>query len=109
MLRGSAKSIGEPVDAAAAVEGAAGTVPYAAELVGFVDAVATGADADAPRRDLARAAGQAAVVEAAAVLANFEMMTRVADGTGAATPAGIVSRLAGERARLGLDAFRTAR
>lgn len=35
------------------------------------------------RAALVAAAGAELMVEAAAVLANFEMMTRVADGTGA--------------------------
>ena len=56
-----------------------------AELTAFVRAV-VGLDEEATgeaRAALVTAAGPELLVEAAAVLANFEMMTRVADGTGA--------------------------
>ena len=53
----------------------------AAELHGDTTAM------DSARRALVAAAGQAFMVDAAAVAANFHMMTRLADGTGAVIPA----------------------
>ena len=41
---------------------------------------------DEARDALVATAGEAAMVDAAAVIANFEMMTRLADGTGARMP-----------------------
>lgn len=74
-------------------------------LESFVDAV-TGDDPDAAdraRTGLAEAYGRDWLVDAAAVVANFEMMTRLADGTGARlTPVRLESSAA-LRAELGLD------
>ncbi len=63
-----------------------GGLPFGQELVQFASAIA-GFDDDAlqlARNRLVAAAGYPAMVDAAAVAANFEMMTRVANGTGAA-------------------------
>ncbi|MEY4607067.1 MAG: hypothetical protein ACO3S5_06130 [Ilumatobacteraceae bacterium] len=58
---------------------------FEAELLEFTDAIAGYDDAalTEARSALERAAGIEFMVDAAAVAANFEMMTRVADGTGA--------------------------
>lgn len=108
--------MGERIDAAATLAGDqpapdGPAVPLAAELIGFVDAV-TGSDraaADTARAALADAGGPAALVDAAGVLANFEMMTRVADGTGAKQLPDRLAILAAERERLGLDSLTSAR
>lgn len=103
--------MGERIDAAATVAGDDHRVPLAVELVGFVDAVVSGdrTAADTARSALGDSGGPAAVVDAAAVLANFEMMTRVADGTGARQLPQRVASLADERTRLGIDTFPSAR
>lgn len=111
MLRASSHSVGADVDAIAAIQGLDAGVPHGRALVTFVDAV-TGSDRDAAaeaRSTLAAEAGPTAVVEAAAVLANFEMMTRIADGTGAVQNPAHVERLSVEREALGLDRFDSAR
>lgn len=111
MLRASSKPLGQRIDAAAAVRGEAAGVAHGALLVGFVDA-ATSGDSDqaaAARAELAAAAGAQAVVDAAAVLANFEMMTRVADATGAVQLPVRLETLAAEREALGLDRFQSSR
>jgi len=113
MLRASASAVGQPVDAVAAVNGddVEQAVPHGPLLVAFVDAV-TGGDAAAQERAraaLAIAATPASVTEAAAVLANFEMMTRVADATGARMPPERLAPTQHERERLGVDAFPSAR
>ena len=65
-----------------------------AELVGAV------------RRDGAHsddASGEAVMIDAAAVVANFEMMTRLADGTGARFPAVVVADRTQISRALGVD------
>jgi hypothetical protein len=67
-------------------------LPHERELVRFASAAA-GFDEVAlrdARAQLVDAAGEAFMVDAAAVVANFEMMTRVADGTGARFPSEVV-------------------
>jgi hypothetical protein len=75
---------GIKIESIASGEGDAG-LPFGRELIAFADAIA-GYDNDvlaSARRHLVDSAGDSAMVDAAAVAANFEMMTRVADGTGA--------------------------
>jgi len=113
MLRASAEQVGQPVDAVDAVNGneVEQAVPHGPLLVRFVDAV-LGDDperAESARAGLAASATPAAVADAAAVLANFEMMTRVADSTGARLVAGRLSSTEHEREALGVNAFPSAR
>ncbi|MEN9643792.1 MAG: hypothetical protein RL238_461 [Actinomycetota bacterium] len=86
MLSWSSHQDGTPadVDALASGDGDAG-LPHGALLMAFAEAIAQwDDDALTVARDaLVGAAGEAFMVDAAAVAANFEMMTRVADGTGA--------------------------
>jgi hypothetical protein len=89
MLSWSSKESGAPADIAAIAAGDADAgLPHGAELVAFTDAAAGVDDArlTAARLALIAAAGEAFMIDAAGVLANFEMMTRVADGTGARFP-----------------------
>ncbi len=96
MLSWSSHQDGTPadIDALASGSGDAG-LPHGAALMAFVDAAA-GWDRDAlavAREQLVAAAGEAFMIDAAAVVANFEMMTRVADGTGAKhTPETVAAR-----------------
>jgi len=59
-------------------------VAYAAELAAFAEALAGGDSAElaAARADLDAVAGRAVTADAAAIAANFQCMTRVADATG---------------------------
>lgn len=118
MLRASAKAVGQPVDAVDAVNGVdvEQAVPHGPLLVGLVDAVLPGAGGDSnaeaaeeARHQLALAAGPAAVSDAVAIIANFEMMTRVADATGARLPTERLGSTERERQALGVDAFTSAR
>ena len=111
MLRASSRAVGQSIDAVAAVEGGSTHMPLGRELVAFVDAVVDRdpARSAAARSALASAGGGTAVADAAAVLANFEMMTRVADGTGARQLPERLATLGDERARLGLDHYESAR
>ena len=89
MLSWSSHEDGTPADVSAVAtgEGDAG-LPHGAVLLAFADAIAGCDDgALAVARDRLEAdAGEAFMIDAAAVAANFEMMTRVADGTGAKFP-----------------------
>ena len=86
MLSWSSIKSGTPADIAAIADGGGDAgLANGAELVAFTDAAAGVDDAAlvAARSALVAAAGQTFMIDAAAVVANFEMMTRVADGTGA--------------------------
>jgi hypothetical protein len=86
MLRESATATDRPPDLTAVQDPASGgAVDHVAELAALVDAVV---DDDPEAVTAARAAvvdrlGTEAAVDAVAIVANFEMMTRIADGTGA--------------------------
>ena len=89
MLSWSSTEQGDPADLTAVAAGADGVgILLGDELVRFASACAGTDDSElaAARTALADAADEAFMVDAAAVAANFEMMTRLADGTGAAMP-----------------------
>ena len=112
MLSWSSTASGTPADLAAIAEGVGdGGLPFGAELVAFTEAAAGFDEAalDAARDRLVAAAGWEFMVDAAAVVANFEMMTRVADGTGARFPADAAGRRAALDARLDIGRFASAR
>jgi hypothetical protein len=112
MLSWSSNAAGTPADVVAVVDDShdAG-LPHSAELIAFAQAIGGWNDdqlADARAR-LAAAAGDAFMVDAAAVVANFEMMTRVADGTGARFPPGRSERQQKLVAQLDITRFTSAR
>lgn len=85
-------------------------IPASAELLEFAAAAASPAS-DAAALDRARvrlveAVGEAKMIDAAAVVANFEMMTRLAEGTGA-----VLHRRESKQAgtAVGADVFRSRR
>src|SRR5436190_840585 len=86
-------------------------VARSALLETFVAAVVgpDAAAADAARADLVDRLGPAWLMDASAVIANFEMMTRLADATGARLRPEQLVAAAPMRAELGLDAFPSAR
>jgi hypothetical protein len=92
-------------------EAAAGSgVRNAAELLAFADAAVAGEPAalGAARARLLEALGPAALVDAAAVVANFERMVRIADGTGIPLDAPVAALAADLRQTLGLGRFNSA-
>ncbi len=114
MLRASVEAKRDGVDLRAITEGARDDsvgVAHAAGLTAFAEAAVRGEpDALAAARDALRArAGSAALVDAAAVVGNFERMTRIADATG--IPLDGASQLASEdfRSALGLETYASAR
>jgi hypothetical protein len=89
MLSWSVEATGQEVDLHAVADGRPGVgLPHGDALLLFATACAGRDDgelADA-RAGLVAETDEAFMVDAAAVAANFEMMTRLADGTGAAMP-----------------------
>ena len=112
MLRWSSNADGLRADLAAVAAGEGdGGLPHGAELIAFTEAIGSGED-DAIQRTRAQlvdAAGEEFMVDAAAVVANFEMMTRVADGTGAKFPDAGADKRAELASSLGIDVFTSAR
>jgi hypothetical protein len=98
------------LSAITAGQGDAG-LPLGRELLAFAEAIA-GFDDDelaSARSQLVDAAGQAFMIDAAAVAANFEMMTRLADGTGARFPDDPQGHRSGLDATLGIAGLTSAR
>jgi hypothetical protein len=98
--------------AVAAGEGDPG-VPLGAALLTFATAAAglhtDDASMDDARRALVAAAGTEFMIDAAAVAANFHMMTRLADGTGARYPADRQDAMASAIALMGADSMASRR
>jgi len=94
-------------DAAAAGSG----VPHAEALLAFADACVAGDEAAlaAARQRLRDALGPEALVDAAAVVGNFERMTRIADATGIPLDGPVQAMTEDLRERLGVEAFGSAR
>jgi hypothetical protein len=91
MLRWSAQTTDVPVDLQAVVDPRIDPLlPAGRELVAFVDSVLAEPEPSAARA-LIDAQGEPALVAAASVIANFQMMNIVADATG--MPVGKGSRL----------------
>jgi hypothetical protein len=81
-------------------------IPAGSELLAFTDAVELGAnDVDSARRRLADAIGAEATLEAAAIIAIFNGLVRVADGTGIQLDEGVFTASVDERDLLGIDRF----
>ena len=90
MLSWSSAKNGDDVDLTAVAAGGGDThIEHGDRLLRFASACAGRDDAelDAARRALADTTDEAFMVDAAAVAGNFEMMTRLADATGARMPA----------------------
>ena len=108
MLSWSSTEDGTPADirVIASGEGDAG-LPHGAALVSFAEAIARWDDdaLAAARAQLVHETSEVFMIDAAAVAANFEMMTRIADGTGAKFPADAADRLARIDDALGIAGF----
>jgi hypothetical protein len=85
MLRASAHAIGQAVDLHAVTGMAVDPLlPAGRQLLDFASALLRGTDDElaVARKALDEAAGSGAVVRAAAVTGNFQMMNRLVDATG---------------------------
>jgi hypothetical protein len=115
MLRASIETEGAEADyrGIADPENAeASSVPSAAALVGLVDAALSTdqgeGDGEQARERVRRELGSEALVDAAAVIGNFERMTRIADATGIPLDAPVNVATEAIRAELGIDRFGSA-
>jgi hypothetical protein len=80
-------------------------VKFARELLDFATAATELDDAAlvSAREALIKTAGVAVTIDAAAVIANFEMMTRLADSTGARMPEEVVAQRLSAATAMGVD------
>jgi hypothetical protein len=93
------------------VQGDGGSgVAHEAELIAFADAaVGAAAALGAARAALVGSAGKEAMIDAAAVIAGFDAITRVADATGIPLEPPKAEASAEWRSSLGIDAFWTGK
>jgi len=83
MLSWSATTTGRTIDLRAVADPTRDPgLPGGRELLALAEAAVTGEHVLEARERLLAALGPAATVDAAAVAGNFEMMNRIADGTG---------------------------
>ena len=114
MLRASIEYSGSGAQISGIAEGAkAGDagIEHGERLTTFADAAVKGDPAElaTAREALRDAAGSEVLVDAAAVVGNFERMVRIADGTGIPLD-GVVTALSGDfREELGLEEFQSRR
>jgi hypothetical protein len=111
MLRGSGRHHGRDYGFDGIVHGDGGSgVAHEAELIAFADAAIDSGDTlAAARTALVGRAGKEAMIDAAAVIAGFDAITRVADGTGIPLEPAKAEASADWRASLGIDAFWAAK
>lgn len=112
MLRVSSEFAGEKVNLQSIVNGAEiqSGVPFQDELLRFAE-VALGDDEKeiAQAREAVRVKmGDAALVDAAGVIANFQRMVRIADGAGIPLDKPVAVISAPLRSELGLDSYSSA-
>jgi hypothetical protein len=105
MLSWSSSETGQHLDLAAVARGRPGVgLEHGDALLRFASACGGTDDAElaAARASLVAETDEAFMVDAAAVAANFEMMTRLADGTGAAMPSERLERSAVAIEKMGI-------
>ena len=108
MLRASAQVTTTPLEPRAITDRSLDPLlPHGVALLDFVDALLVGSEADLTRarEKLLEEMGPASLVDAAAVVGNFQMMNRVADATGMPVGKGTLKRTKEWRELLGLDRF----
>ena len=110
MLRVSSQ--GDHVDLQAITKGASGDVAgvaCGAELIAYADAVvARSPDVTRTRDAVQKALGDEGVVDAAAIIANFQRMVRIADGVGIPVDSQLGLISADLRHEIGIDEFSSA-
>ncbi|MDA2979908.1 MAG: hypothetical protein O3B42_09140 [Actinomycetota bacterium] len=104
MLRESAISFGHDLNVSAIKDPSleAG-IPGSRAILAFVDAVYSGIGTDNARRSVLDELGPEALVDACGAYGNFEMMNRVAEGTGIPIPGAAIERQADLIETLGLN------
>jgi len=105
-------SQGSHVDLEAITKGAGDEVAgvaFGAELIAYADAVvARSTDVPQTRDAVHKSMGDAGVVDAAAVIANFQRMVRIADGTGIPIDGPLDVLSADIRHEIGINEFPSA-
>ena len=112
MLRASGQTTGEDIDLQGIVEGNAVEtgIPGGKALLTFAEA-ALGDDLQeiaAARNAVIEALGEAAMVDAAAVIAHFQRMVRIADGTGIQLDPQMAALTTDIRKQLGINNYASA-
>ena len=113
LLRASGEREGDGVDVRAVIDNAAAAasgVAHAEVLLRFTDAAVRGSDEElaSARTAVRNAVGPAGLVDAAAVVGNFERMVRIADATGIPLDSPMNAISADLRSDLGIDRFGSA-
>jgi hypothetical protein len=80
-------------------------IPGGKQLIDYVTAVLSGTNITSTRDAVVAGLGPEAAVDAAAVIGNFEMMNRIAEGVGMPVGAGTRTTMAAVIEDLGLDHF----
>ena len=108
MLRESSIAFGYDLDIRAiADDGFDSGVPGGDVILPFVDAAMTGTESDrlSAQNAIVDTLDPESLVDAAAVFANFQMMNRVAEGTGIPVPGAAIERESQMVEALGLNRF----
>lgn len=107
MLRASAEITTTPLDPRAITDRSVDPlIPFGNLLLDFVDSVlGEGGPRQAERHAVESELGSTGLVDAAGVIANFEMMNRIADATGMPVGKGTRKRTADWRKLLDIDRF----
>lgn len=110
LLRGSGEHAGETYGDRAAIDADADSgVPHGQLLLRYAEAAVENQDDLADKRRAVRTAlGDAALVDAAAVIAIFQAVVKIADATGIPLEDAKAAASADFRAKLGLDAYKDA-
>ena len=102
-LRWSGEELGYPIDLRGLVDTSVELgVPGGKDLIDLVDSFVQGKGTEAARSDVRSELGDASFVDAAGCFGNFEMMNRIAEGTGIPVPKQAVEREADMMKTLGL-------
>lgn len=99
----------DPTCAVAGSEHGDGGVAHGSLLARLAEVIHRGEDLGQVRNDVIGAIGPEGYVDAAAVCANFNMMVRIADGTGTPLDAGTVEPSETFRSDLGLEELTSRR
>jgi hypothetical protein len=109
MLRESARATDSTIDLKAVTSDEAGDggIPHGSVLTAFAEAALGGDEARliGARRQVREELGDAALVDSAAVIANYSALDRVADATGIPLEAAKEANTVELRAELGIDDF----
>jgi len=111
MLRASGRHYGTDFGLKGIVQGNGGSgVGHEARLLAFADAaIVDPANLGKARAELTRISGEKAMIDAAAVIAGFDAITRVADGSGVPLEQPKAVATSDWRIELGIDAFWAAK